>query len=250
MSLSAERQRQLDGCFLQRAASEQRLEDAAQRRTMLHTQRATMLAERAARLLRDRPAAVLRELLGVASKDHLSADEMSAVLAEPLCAPPSAPSAPVEDPEEEDVLKACLERCDARTLRELKKVSAAWQRRAREVLCDAASAWRQQPIWSPSAEGRALAAQLGSGDANERMAVLLRMDLELDCVMDLPGHAWAVVLLLQDSDEYVRVLALDTLGELEPAALAQHGAALAARLEDSDWHVRKAAVKTLGTKLE
>ena len=64
------------------------------------------------------------------------------------------------DPFEGNMM-ACLERCDARTLRELKAVSAAWQRRAREVLCDAASAWRQQPIWSPSAEGRALAAQLG-----------------------------------------------------------------------------------------
>ena len=44
----------------------------------------TMLAERVARLLRGQPAAALRELLRVASKDHLSADEVSAVLAEPL----------------------------------------------------------------------------------------------------------------------------------------------------------------------
>ena len=73
------------------------------------------------------------------------------------------------------MLKACLERCDARTLRELKAVSAAWQRRAREVLCDAASAWRQHPIWSPSAEGRALAAPLVGEDHLERFRALKRM---------------------------------------------------------------------------
>ena len=42
---------------------------------------------------------------------------------------------------------------------------------------------------------------------------------------------------------------METLGKLEPAALAQHGAALVARLEDSYWNVCKAAVQTLG-KLE
>jgi len=206
----------------------------------------TVLAERVARLLRVQPAVALRELLGVASKDHLCADEMSAVLAEPLCAPPSAPSTPVDDPEKEDLMKACLERSDARTLRELKAVSAAWQRRARAVLCDAASAWRQHPIWSPSAEGRALAAQLGGG---ERRHVLMRMLGELDRSVDLPGHTWAVVPLLGDSDLGVRFWALQTLGKLEPAALAQHGAALVARLEHSDLFVRRAAVETLG-KLE
>ena len=82
-------------------------------------------------------------------------------------------------------MMACLERCDARTLRELKAVSAAWQRRARAVLCDAASAWRRQPIWSPSAEGRALAAQLGGKSVVERCEVLQRMRAELDRGVDL-----------------------------------------------------------------
>jgi len=207
---------------------------------------ATIIAERVARLLRGQPAAALRELLGVADGDFLSANEMSAIVAEPLCAPPSAPSAPVDDPAEEDMMEAFLERCDARTLRELKAVSAAWQRRARAVLCDAASAWRQQPIWSPSAEGRALAAQLGGGSAQEWRQVLQRMLGELDRSVDLPSHAWAVVPLLEDSDRKVRWWAVETLGKLEPAALAQHGAALAARLEDSNWNVRKAVVETLG----
>jgi len=47
----------------------------------------------------------------------------------------------------------------------------------------------------------------------------------------------------------VRKAAVETLGKLEPAALAQHGAALVARLEHSEWGVRQAAVETLG-KLE
>jgi len=230
----------------------------------------TMLAERFARLLRGQPVAALRELLGVVSKDHLSADETRAVLAEPLCAPAAAaaatataPAVPTPPPLARSVslemgesgqefvttARPCLERCDARTLRELKAVSAAWQRRAREVLCDAASAWRRQPIWSPSAEGRALAAQLGGGSAGERRMVLARMGTELDCGVDLPGHALAVVPLLEDSDGYVRCTAVLTLSRLEPAALAQHGAALVAKLADSWAGVRVAAVETLG-KLE
>jgi len=258
----------------------------------------TMLAERVARLLRGQPAVALRELLGVTSDDHLSADEVSAVLAEPLCAPAAETAAPAATPATEaaaaDIapaaepgasaaasavppptrsvslamdggdpfegnMMACLERCDASTLRELKAVSAAWQGRARAVLCDAASAWRQKPIWSPSAEGRALAAQLGGGAArygwprsqlaHERYDVLQLMRMELDCVVDLPGHALAVVPLLEDSDEHVREAAVQTLGKLDSAALAQHGATLVAKLEDSDVHVRQAAVQTLG-KLE
>ena len=63
------------------------------------------------------------------------------------------------------------------------------------------------------------------------------------------GHMDAVVAKLEDPDEDVRVVAVQTLGKLEPAALAQHGAALVARLEDSYGWVRKAAVETLG-KLE
>jgi len=105
---------------------------------------------------------------------------------------------------------------------------------------------------------------------------------ELDCGVDLPGHVWAVVPLLEDSDVYVRRAAMQTLGKLEPAALAQHQQAIAkaaeensdaqvqiaarvvmhklepaaghmdavaAKLEDPDEDVRYAAVQTLG-KLE
>ena len=48
------------------------------------------------------------------------------------------------------------------------------------------------------------------------------------------------------NDSGVRKTAVETLGRLEPASLAQHGAALVARLGDSDWRVRQAAVQTLG----
>ena len=42
---------------------------------------------------------------------------------------------------------------------------------------------------------------------------------------------------------------VETLGQLEPATLAQHGAALVARLEDEDPFVRMAVAQTL-MKLE
>ena len=96
------------------------------------------------------------------------------------------------DPFEGNMM-ACLERCDARTLRELKAVSEAWRWRARDVLGDSKSAWRQQPIWSTSPEGRALASRLGSEFAAERRKVLGRMGKELHREVELPGHAAAIV---------------------------------------------------------
>ena len=77
--------------------------------------------------------------------------------------------------------------------------------------------------------------------------MLLRMWTELDCGVDLPGHALAVVALLEDDDADVRLMAVETLGKLEAAALAQHAAAVVGKLEDSDANVRLvAAVQTLG----
>ena len=40
---------------------------------------------------------------------------------------------------------------------------------------------------------------------------------------------------LEDFEPRVRYNALNALGKLEPAALAQHAEAVVARLEDSDW---------------
>ena len=238
----------------------------------------SILADYVARLLRGPTADALRELLS--ASDDLSAAAKRAALVEPLCAPAAAPAAlaggaPSARPPEpappqptrsvslamdgddpfEGNMRACLERCDARTLRELKAVSVAWQRRAREVLGDAASAWRQRPIWSPSAEGRALVAQLprheyvvhqGGGNAMERMQVLQRMGRELDRAVELPGHALAVVQRLSDPVAFVRMAAVQTLGKLEVAVLRQHEAALDPRLDDSAEWVRFAAVLTLG----
>ena len=50
----------------------------------------------------------------------------------------------------------------------------------------------------------------------------------------------------EDFEPRVRYNALNALGKLEPAALAQHAEAVVARLEDSDWRVRWQALVTLG----
>ena len=47
---------------------------------------------------------------------------------------------------------------------------------------------------------------------------------------------------LEDSDWRVRRNALNALGNLEPAALAQHAGAMVARLEDSHSNVRAVAL--------
>ena len=65
----------------------------------------------------------------------------------------------------------------------------------------------------------------------------------------LAQHAVAVVARLEDTEWLVRKKALETLGKLNPATLAHHAAALVARLEDSDLVVRKVALETL-RKLE
>ena len=50
----------------------------------------------------------------------------------------------------------------------------------------------------------------------------------------LAQHGAALVARLEHSDAGVREAVVETLGQLEPATLAQHGAALVARLEDED----------------
>ena len=60
------------------------------------------------------------------------------------------------------------------------------------------------------------------------------------------GHMDAVIARLEDSDYYVRGTAVETLGKLEPAALAQHEQAIAkAAEEDEDSDVRRAAANVL-----
>ena len=111
----------------------------------------SVLAEGVARLLGGKSADALRTLLE--ASDDLGDQEKKAALREPLFAPPdtaapaAAPAAAAPPPlarsvslamdegaEDEGNMMACLERCDARTLRQLKAVSAGWQQRARRAL--------------------------------------------------------------------------------------------------------------------
>ena len=107
----------------------------------------TILAEGVAQLLSGKSADELRMLL--VAHDDLNDQEKEAALREPLFSPPSAAvpnvAAPPplarsvslvfdgDDPEEGNMM-ACLERCDAQTLCQLKAVSAGWQQRARRAL--------------------------------------------------------------------------------------------------------------------
>ena len=107
----------------------------------------TILAEGVAQLLSGKSVDALRTLL--VANDDLGQEEKDAALREPLFSPPSAAvpntAAPPplarsisqgfdgDDPEEGNMM-ACLERCGAQTLCQLKAVSAGWQQRARRAL--------------------------------------------------------------------------------------------------------------------
>ena len=124
--------------------------------------------------------------------------------------------------------RAFLERCDARTLRELKAVSSAWRWRGSGSARRLDMLRRQQHLVNDRRGGRgssrrhlAVDPQTSGGGSWHR-------------AVELPGHAAAIVAKLEDSHEWVRIAAVKTLGELEPAVLAPHAAAVAAKLEDSD----------------
>ena len=108
----------------------------------------SVLAEGVARQLKGKSANALRTLLE--ANDDLGEQQKKAALREPLFAaapaavPAAAASPPLTgvllamdggDPEEGNVT-ACLKRCDAQTLRQLKAVSASLQQRARRALWD------------------------------------------------------------------------------------------------------------------
>lgn len=156
-------------------------------------------------------------------------------------------------PDEGNTL-GCLTYCDARTLRELKAVSAAWRRRARDTLSVATSAWRKNPVWSTSKRGDELVAQPAS------KYFLGRMAEELDSAVELPAYATKIVECLRgdqiaqiveclmDDDRNVRWAAVETLGKLDPVVLAQaHAAEIVEMLsDDNEEGVREVAVVTLG----
>ncbi len=117
----------------------------------------SVLAEGVARLLSGKPSDALRTLL--VAKDDLGDQEKEAALREPLFAPPAAAPAAAAPPrlarsvslamdegaDDEGNMMACLQRCDARTLRQLKAVSAGWQQRARRALWDMCSRQSSRP---------------------------------------------------------------------------------------------------------
>ena len=69
---------------------------------------------------------------------------------------------------------------------------------------------------------------------NTQMATLARGTM-------FAQRADAVVAMLEDSEVYMRILALAMLGRLEPAALTQHADIVVARLEDADETMRTTA---------
>lgn len=90
-------------------------------------------------------------------------------------------------------------------------------------------------------------AELEHGDALERLEALRKLArTDMDITTHV-RHADAVVTRLQDADWRVRMLALEVLGKLAPAALAQHAGAVVARLDDdSEVLVCREALRTLG----
>ena len=112
----------------------------------------SVLAEGVAGLLKGQSADALRTLL--VADDDLGDQEKEAALSEPLFAPPAAAAPPPltgvllamdGDAPDEGNATACIKRCDARTLRQLKAVSAGWQQRARRALWDMCSRQSSRP---------------------------------------------------------------------------------------------------------
>ena len=148
-------------------------------------------------------------------------------------------------PDEGNTL-GCLTYCDARTLRELKAVSAAWRRRARDTLGVATSAWRKNPVWSTSKRGDELVAQPAS------KYFLGRMAEELDSAVELPAYATKIVECLMDDDKNVRWAAVETLGKLDPVVLAQAHATKIVEMLGPEYEadVAYVAVRVLGQIVE
>ena len=83
---------------------------------------------------------------------------------------------------------------DAGTLRELKRVSRAWQWRARTVLGEESSAWRQSPVWTTRAETLALVGTLQlAGSAQARQAALTALVTAADATIELPAYVEALL---------------------------------------------------------
>ena len=169
----------------------------------------SILARRmASQLITHANADSLRNMLE--ANNDLTPDEKRAAHAEPLFTAdndaPSADDAPAAPPmlnrsisyemdggiPDEGNVSACLELCDARTLRKLKAVSKLWRRRARKMLGDAHSPWRREPIYLPSDAAAGLwAAYVGAhnvagGAENITQRDALRGIAQLDLIVEPP----------------------------------------------------------------
>ena len=143
-------------------------------------------------------------------------------------------------------MMGCLAFCDARTLRELKAVSVAYRRRARQTLGDATSPWRKHPVWSTSARGDGLAADLAHASVGRRRDALEAMRVGLDGAVGSRRRMPLESSRSSRTGTRLCVLRDCMLGELEPAVLALYADAIVARLADEDSVVRQWALETLG----
>jgi len=209
----------------------------------------TALAESVAMLLSGQSARALRLLLRAPKPTWFGDEAMQAALTEPLLtAPQLIGTDGAEEAEEETAssqgMTACtimmfLERCDARTLRELKAVSAAWQRWAREVLGGANSVWRQLVQQADADEAR-----LEDTDPDVRLEAMHTLG-KLDPTL-LEQYVDAIITRFDDDHGPVREAALETLGKLDPTLLEQYADAIITRFDDDHGPVREAALETLG----
>jgi hypothetical protein len=99
------------------------------------------------------------------------------------------------------------------------------------------------PPWAFTAEVVAEVTNLEDSDWHVRSTALEAIGNLSEEVLAV--HGTAIAARLQDSQFFMRHMAVEVLG-LHEAVLAQHTAAVAAKLEDSDAGVRKAAVEALG----
>ena len=231
----------------------------------------------------------------------LSDEEQAAALAESLFAPPEPASGDAVDPEadplaspltvqrertlgqllgDDDAIDACLARVDARSLMHLKAVSKKWRQRARWVLSDPMSQWRQEPVWAPTSvvktgDSMAFLKELRELDAKVELpayvaslAACLKLAPESNASYGQSGfgkdaevrstarelmrklepavNVDAVVRLLADADLAVRTSCLDLLHQMEAEVLTEHARTSLGRLGDAaSQHARDAGVQVL-----
>ena len=193
-------------------------------------------------ILKGRSAEVLRVVLN--APDDLAPDAKRAATEEPLLTPPTSsdrhdvPGSPRGGGgDDDDAMAQCLHDLDARSLRTLKAVSSAWQRRARHVLGDPQSAWRRAPEWSAGAWAVTwFGERLSSDDSMMRKRALLALDA-LEPAVELPHFVPLLLAILTPEERSSnRALALRGLSRLEPLTLASHAEEALAALAHLEPH--------------